>query len=136
MVRNILAVIAGFIVGGIFVTLFQWIGHQIYPIPASVDQSDMASIGEYVKTAPIGALITVLVAQSLGSFFGGLVTGMIAVAKNTAALIYGFLALIMAGLNVFLISHPVWFVLVSLLLPIPLALIGSRVGGMFTAEKA
>ncbi len=31
MVRNILGVIAGFIVGGIFVNLFQWVGHQIFP---------------------------------------------------------------------------------------------------------
>lgn len=135
MVRNILGVIVGFFVGGIFVTGFQWIGHQIYPIPANINQSDMASLAEYVKTAPLGALVAVLVAQSLGSFVGGLVTGLIAIAKNTTAIIYGVLALIMAGLNAFLIPHPIWFVVVSLLLPIPLAVLGSRVASSFTKSN-
>jgi hypothetical protein len=135
MVRNILGVIAGFITGGIFVTLFEWIGHQIYPIPANINPSDMASLGEYVKNAPLGALISVIVAQSMGSFFGGLVTGLITIAKNVTAWIYAVLALIMAGLNAFLIPHPVWFVVISLLLPIPLALLGSRVSGMFAKSN-
>lgn len=130
MVRNILAVIAGFVAGGIFVTLFEWIGHQIYPIPANINQSDMASLGEYVKTAPTGALIAVLLAQSAGSFFGGLVTSLIAVAKKVTAWIYAVLALIMAGLTTFLLPHPIWFNVIALLLPIPLALLGSRAGGM------
>lgn len=134
MVRNILGVIAGFIVGGIFVNLFQWVGHQIFPIPANINQSDLASLGEYTKTAPLGALVAVIVAQTLGSFFGGLVTGLIAIAKNTTAWIYGVLALLMAGLNAFLLPHPIWFVVVSLLLPIPLALLGSRVAGTFAKD--
>jgi hypothetical protein len=34
----------------------------------------------------------------------------------------------MAALNVYFIPHPAWFVVLSLLLPIPLALLGNVVG--------
>lgn len=132
MVRNILAVVAGFIVGGLFVFAFEAIGHMIYPLPPGLDSSKPEMIAEYVRTAPIGAIMSVLAAQSAGSFFGGLVTGLIAVSrKQMVAVIYGVLALIMALINMIMISHPVWFMVLSVLLPIPLALLGSRVAGLF-----
>lgn len=130
MVRNIIAVIVGFVVGGIAVFLVESIGHQVYPIPAGLDLSKPEAIAEYVSKAPIGAILFVLIAQSAGSFIGGLITGLIAVAKAPTAIIYGVLALAMAGLNAFLIPHPVWFLVPSLLLPIPLALFGSRCSGL------
>jgi hypothetical protein len=135
MVRNILGVIAGFFVGGIFVFLLEWIGHQVYPLPAGVDMTNTAAIVEYMKTAPLGAFLAVLVAQSAGSLFGGLITGLITIAKNTCAIIYGVLALIMAAINVFMIPSPIWFSVLALLLPIPLALLGSRVAGMFAKQS-
>jgi hypothetical protein len=130
MLRNILAVIAGFLGGGIFVFVFESIGHWVYPIPVGLDVSNPDAIADYVSKAPVGAILSVLIAQSAGSFFGGLITGLIAVAKTPTAIIYGALALMMAGLNALMIAHPVWFLVPSLLLPIPLSLLGSRCSGV------
>jgi hypothetical protein len=129
MVRNILAVIAAFIGGGIFVFVVEAIGHQFFPPPTGLDFAKPETVAEYAKNAPVGALLFVLLAQSSGSFFGGLISGLIAVSKNTTAIIYGVLALAMAALNAFLIPHPIWFLIPSLLLPIPLSLLGTRVAG-------
>lgn len=131
MVRNIVAVIGGFVGGGIFVFLLESIGHQVYPVPEGLDISKPDAIAEYVSKAPVGAILFVLLAQSAGSFFGGLITGLIAIAKVPTAIIYGFLGLAMAGLNAYLIPHPLWFLVPSLLLPIPLALLGSNCSKYF-----
>lgn len=135
MIRNILAVIAAFIGGGIFVFIVEAVGHQIYPPPTGLDFAKPETVAEYAKNAPLGALIFVLLAQSAGSFFGGLITGLIAAAKTPTAIIYGVLALAMAALNAFLIPHPIWFLVVSFVLPIPLSLLGSRVAGTFVKSS-
>ncbi len=128
MVRNILSVVLAFVIGGLAVFAVEKIGHTVYPVPAGLDANNLEGLAEYVKSMSIGAFLFVLAAQSAGSLIGGLVTGFVSVAKFPTALIYGILALIMAALNAFAIPHPIWFTIVSLVLPIPLALLGSRIG--------
>jgi MFS family permease len=130
--RKVLAVIAAFFGGGVVVMLVQALGHSIYPPPA--DQS-LPSLNEYMKTAPVGALAFVLGAQSAGSLVGGLIAGLIG-KSNLPIMIYAVLALIMAALNAFLISHPIWFTALSLILPIPLAFIGGRMAMGFGSKEA
>ncbi len=128
MVRNVLSVVLAFVIGGLAVFAVEKLGHTVYPVPAGLDPNNLEGLAEYVKTMPVGALLFVLAAQSAGSLIGGLVTGFVSVAKFPTAMIYGVLALIMAALNAFAIPHPIWFTIVSLVLPIPLALLGSRIG--------
>ncbi len=136
MLRNVLAVLAAFFVGGLCVFAVEMMGHQVYRLPEGVDPNDMKQIAEYIKTAPLGSILFVLLAQSTGSFVGGVVTGLISrVNKTTTAIFYGVLGLIMAGLNLALIPHPLWFVVLSILLPIPLAVLGSRLGSKFVSSE-
>ncbi len=137
MLRNVLAVLAAFFVGGLCVFAVEMMGHQVYRLPKGVDPNDMKQIAEYIKTAPIGSILFVLLAQSTGSFVGGVVTGLISrTSKTTVAVIYGVLGLIMAGLNLALIPHPLWFMVLSILLPIPLAVLGSRLGSKFVSSRS
>lgn len=129
MIRNIVAVIIAFVVGGVFVFSVEALGHRIYPLPEGMDKNNYEQVAEYVKTAPLGALLFVLLAQSSGSFIGGLVTGILGGSRYTLlALIYGVLALTMAAITVSLIKHPAWMTALALILPIPLALLGSKLG--------
>lgn len=137
MIRSILGLIVGFIAGGVAVFLFEWIGHQVYPIPPGLDTSDMKALAEYSKTAPVGAHAAILVAQCAGSLVGGFVTALIAVSARTLfVFIYGVLALLMALLNIYLLPHPVWFVVAAIILPIPLALAGGKIGGALGSQPA
>ena len=129
MGRNILAVVAAFVVGGICVFGLEFLGQRFYPLPEGVDPNNMDQLKEYIKQAPAGALGMVLLAQSAGSLVGGIVTGWLGCSRLfLLGLIYGCLALLMAAINVYLIPHPVWFTVLSLVLPIPLALFGTIVG--------
>jgi hypothetical protein len=133
MIRNVIAVVTAFIIGGIFVFAIEAIGHRVYPLPEGFDTSDFAKIADYIKTAPIGAIAFVLLAQSFGSFVGGFVSGLIAKSnKRLIAIIYGVLALIMASINLVMIPHPLWFMVLSIALPIPLSLLGSMIAQGFS----
>jgi hypothetical protein len=137
MVRNILAVIAAFIAAAFFVLGVEQISIKLYPMPAGVDTSSIEAMTEYVKTVPATAILLVLIGQCLGSFVGGFVTGIISVAKFATAFIYGVIALAMAFMTVWMIPHPMWFNVAALVLPIPLSLIGSRIGqSLFSSRTA
>ncbi len=70
MIRNILSVIVAFFIGGLCVFAVEKIGHMSYPVPNSTDFEVLKS---YYLTAPAGAFLFVLLAQSAGSIVGGLV---------------------------------------------------------------
>jgi len=136
MIRNIVAVVVAFVIGGVFVFGIEAIGHQVFPLPAGMDKNNMEQVAAYVKTAPLGALLFVLLAQSSGSFMGGLVTWILGGSRQTIlALIYGVLALTMAAITVSLIKHPVWMTALALFLPIPLSLLGSKLGQLVWPAK-
>lgn len=128
MIRNFLSVVLALLIGGICVFAVEKIGHTVYPIPEGLDTSNLQALAEYTKSLPLGAFLFVLGAQCAGSLVGGIVTGFVSVAKRSTALIYGVLALILAALNLVAIPHPMWFMILSILLPIPLALVGSSIG--------
>jgi hypothetical protein len=128
------SVVAAFIAGFVCVFAIEKIGHAVYPPPAGLDISRPETIVEYVKTMPVGALLFVLAAQSAGAFSGGLITGVISVAKFPMAMTYGVLALLLAFFNIYVAPHPYWFIALALLLPIPLSLAGSKVVQMLSAK--
>jgi hypothetical protein len=131
MLKNMLSVVAAFIVGGIFVFTIEKTGHAVYPVPAGLDILRPETIVEYVTNAPVGALLFALAAQCVGAFIGGLVTALIAVAKFPMTMTYGVLITFFALMNIYVIPHPYWFAALALVLPIPLALAGSRFGQLF-----
>lgn len=127
MVRNILTVVCAFILGGIAVFSFEALGHVTYPLPDDLDTTNYEQLAAYVKAAPAGALAFVLLAQSAGSIVGGAVCGFFGRSNSTLlSIVYGVLALGMASLNLILIPHPLWMIVASLALPIPLSVIAGK----------
>ena len=136
MVQNILAILLALVVGGACVLAIETLGHRVYPIPASFDMTDMKQVAEYMKTAPAGALVFVLLAQSAGSFAGGFTASVVAKSKRLwMAGIYGIVALMLAMLNVLAIPHPGWMVGLALVLPIPVALLGGQLGCIGSSSR-
>ncbi|MBK7707658.1 MAG: hypothetical protein IPJ30_18395 [Acidobacteria bacterium] len=135
MLKNMLSVVAAFIIGGICVFAIEKIGHAVYPVPAGLDILRPETIIEYVKNAPVGALLFALAAQCFGAFIGGFVTALIAIAKFPMAMTYGGLILFFALMNLIVVPHPYWFMALALLLPVPLALAGSSFGQLFAKRS-
>lgn len=135
--RNMLAVIAGFLAGSICIFWLETSGTLFFPTPPGLDLSKPEMLTEYLKSAPLAVLWFALLAQTAGFVVGGFVTGLLTVSnKHFRAFIYGVLALGATILNLVNVPHPAWFSRLAVLLPIPLALLGVYLAGKLVKAEA
>ena len=130
MKRNVMAVVAAIVTGGIVVFILDFVGHAIYPVEPGLDLSRPESVSEYMKSIPVGALMLVAFSQAAGAYSGGFVSGLISKSR-TVALAYGVFALLLGVLNLLAIPHPVWLSVVLILVPVPAAVLGFRSAELF-----
>ncbi|MGB3465032.1 MAG: hypothetical protein WBA74_07175 [Cyclobacteriaceae bacterium] len=127
IIRNILAVIAGWIIGSIVNMGLVQAGHAVYPIPG-VEPDDIDGLVEVMSTLDFRYFIFPFFAHALGTLTGAFVAAAIATRyKMRFALVIG-LVFFFGGLYVnALIPGPIWFTIADLLLAyIPMAWIGGR----------
>lgn len=130
MLKRILIIILGIIAGTIVIYLVESIGHLVYPPPEGMDVNDYESMKTIISRLPIGAFLFVLLAYALGSFAGGsLMALMSKTGKVANAIIVGSILMIFGIINLFMIPHPVWFTLVSIMIYIPCAYLGGQLAG-------
>ncbi|MGV3538976.1 MAG: hypothetical protein ACO1OQ_04150 [Rufibacter sp.] len=132
MFKSILAVLGGTAVGVFTIGLVQYLGHQLYTTPTNTNLEATEAAGAYLASAPIGALLMVLFAYALGSLFGGMVAARYSPAKPIFhALVVGAVLMLSGIANFMSIPHPLWFIIVSLLLFLPMAFFG----GMMSSRR-
>lgn len=111
--RQILAPIAGVVVGSLVVAAVERIGHAAYPAP-TLDLNDVAAMRAEIARLPIGALWFVLAAWWLGAF-GGAVSAVRLAGRRPwlHAGIVGGVMLAAVVANLAMIPHPSWFAVVG-----------------------
>jgi uncharacterized membrane protein len=126
MLRRLASVIAGTFTALFVIGALEQVLPLIYPaIPANLGLNDKKALAEMIASMPMGAFAWLLFGFVAGSFCGGLVAGLVAIKKRKEmALVVGFIVLVGGVLNFAMISHPFWFVVVSLLIYVPLAYMG------------
>jgi len=125
MIRGILGTIVGVVAGTAVIMVIEIAGHKLYPFPPGLDPRDNAALSRFMMTAPLGAWLFVLTAYAAGSFTGGAV-GMLIGRKGWIGGVMGILFTILGLVGLLMMSHPVWFWVVSLSLYIPCAWLGAR----------
>jgi hypothetical protein len=134
ILKNILAVIAGWFLGSVVNLGLVNIGHSVFPME-NVNTQDMEALGEFLKTASMEFFVFPFLAHAIGTLVGALVAAFIATAnhKMNMALVVGgvfFIGGIAASL---MISAPFWFTVTDLLLAyFPMALLGAKIASKFT----
>jgi hypothetical protein len=126
MVRSVLAVIAGILVGGIVVGLCEVPGFLLHPPPAGFDSKDAEQLKAHFARAPLAAHIGVAVAWTLGSLVGSLLAAWIARrAFFTHGMIVAcaFLAAVVLNLRSF--PHPTWLAVLGVVAPLAMGWLGS-----------
>ncbi|XOV67371.1 MAG: hypothetical protein ACFHU9_17280 [Fluviicola sp.] len=125
IVRNIIAVVCGMVVGGFCNMAIVQLGMSQYP--ANVDTNDMDAVGEFLSSAGIVFWLYPLIAHASHAFVGGLVAALISKnRKYGTALIVGGLAFLGGLMMVFVIPAPSWFVSADLIFAyFPMALLGA-----------
>lgn len=137
VLRNIVAVIAGIIVGSLVNYLFVFIGGSIIPLPEGVDSSSMESLKEAMpKFGPQHFLFPFL-AHALGTFAGAFLTAYLSIShKYILSLLIGLFFLAGGIFSIISLPSPLWFNVVDLALAyIPMAYQGAYMAPERAASK-
>ena len=125
IVRNIIAVVAGWLLGGIVNGAIVQVGMSTYP--SDVDTTDYEALSEFFETASFVFFLYPLIAHAAGALIGGFVAALISKnRKYGTALIVGGLFFLGGVIMMFVIPAPGWFTALDLLLAyFPMALLGA-----------
>ena len=133
-VRNIIAVVAGLIIGSLVNFGIISASAYVIPPPPGVDVMDGESIAAAMQQFKPYHFIFPFLAHAVGTFVGAFITSRIAVERKMLfALLIGFLFFLGGLLNVFWIPAPTWFVSLDLVVAyFPMAYLG---GKLFRKKK-
>jgi hypothetical protein len=126
MVRSILGVMAGVIVGFVLVAISDASTMIVATPPPGLDYNDSAAMSAYSESLPLSAFLIMLVGHAVAAFAAGFVAAWIA--RRTAVihgLIVGILLLTAAVANLASFYHPTWFWVAEILIYVPAACAGS-----------
>ena len=136
IVKNILAVVAGLIVGGMVNMGIIMISGSIIPPPAGVDVTDVESLKSSMHLFEPRHFIFPFLAHAAGSLVGAFVASFIA-ASHKMKLALGVGAFFMLGgiINVASLPAPLWFEALDLVgAYIPMGWLGGKLSGKRPAE--
>lgn len=136
VIRNILAIILGWLLGSVVNMSLIKIGHYLFPIEG-IDPGNMEELARVMPDLEFRYFVFPFLAHALGTLTGAVIAGVVAFRhKMKFALGVGALFLIGGILACFMIPAPVWFILTDLLIAyIPMALIGGRIAQGITRQK-
>ncbi len=128
IIRNILAVVAGLIVGSAVNMGIIMISGNIVPPPPGADVTDMESLKSSMHLFEAKHFIFPFLAHALGTLVGAFIAALIAAShKIKMALIIGVFFLLGGIINIFMLPSPVWFAVLDLVgAYIPMGWFGSK----------
>ena len=126
MIRNIIAVVVGVIVGMVFNMAVVILNTAVlFPVPEGFNWNDPEAVGAYFTDLPLTAFLVVLVAHLGQAFFGGLVAALISRnAAMTVAMIIGVLSMLAGIANMMMVPNPAW-----MWIEVPLYLVAAWLAG-------
>ncbi|MEQ8789769.1 MAG: hypothetical protein RIC55_25975 [Pirellulaceae bacterium] len=139
MLRKTLAVVLGIVAGSAFNMAMVTVSHAVYPLPEGVDPNDLDVLKAHVEAhgLPTGALVLVLVAHAGGSLVSGFVCGLIAMRSwYLAAIGLGILWMCGGIAMLVMLPAPTWFAAADIVLYVPAAVLGVRLGGALTSRSS
>lgn len=128
ILKRVLGVIAGVAVGLAFVMIGDYCSGLIQPWPNGLDYHSRDAIAAFMAPVPVSAFVAMLVFYALGAFLGGLVATLVTGREALRpAMTVGILLTIGSIMNQMDIPHPIWFMILAVLICIPFAWSGWRV---------
>lgn len=130
IIRNVLAIIAGVILGSAVNMGLIILSGLIIPPPEGMDTGSMDGLKSGMHLFGPKHFIFPFLAHALGTLAGSLIATLIAVKqKMTIAMVVGVFFLVGGIINVFMLPSPLWFNALDLILAyIPMAWIGGMMG--------
>lgn len=134
LARNVLAVVAGVVVGGFVNMAIVMLGPALIPPPPGVDMTSAEGLAAGMHLLEPKHFVTPFVAHALGTFVGAVVAYLVA-ASYRARFAYTVGVVFLAGgiAAAFMIPAPAWFIALDLVAAyLPMAWLATRVGAALT----
>lgn len=133
MIRNVLAVIAGVVIGSIANMLLINVGHMLVPPPPGSDVSTMEGVKAAIQNFETRHFVFPFLAHAVGPLVGTFITTLM-VARHKSKFAIGMAVFFLLGgiAASIMIPAPIWFKVVDLVFAyVPMALLGGWLGGAF-----
>ena len=132
--RNVLAIIAGIVIGGAVNMALVMLGPSLIPPPAGVDPTNAESLAQSIHLFEPRHFVMPFLAHALGTLVGALVAYAIAVTyRRGIALAVGVFFLLGGVAESFMITAPAWFIALDLIAAyLPMAWLGAWIGARLT----
>ena len=136
--KNLLAVIAGLVVGSVVNMAIISVGSIVIPPPTGVDMSDMDKFAENIKLLEPANFIAPWLAHALGTLVGAFAAAKVAAShKMKLALGIGVFFLLGGIMMVSMVGGPVWFAVLDLIgAYLPMGFLGGMLGGAKRPQPA
>jgi hypothetical protein len=129
--KNILALVAGIIVGSIVNMALVTIGPYVVPLPEGADVSTMEKLRDSMKLFTPANFAVPLVAHALGTLAGAFVAAKLAASHRVKLAIGVGVVFLVGGIAaVSMLGGPLWFIVADLLVAyIPMSYLGAILAG-------
>ena len=130
IIRNVLAVVCGLVLGSVVNMALVSTGPYVIPLPEGADVTDMEKLAESMHLMKPANFVFPFLAHALGTLAGAFATAKVAATrKRTLAMVIGGAFLLGGIAAASMIGGPAWFNAVDLLLAyIPMGWLGGRLG--------
>lgn len=130
VLRNVLAVLAGLVIGGVVNMGLIMLSPSIIPPPAGVDVSNPESLAGSIHLFEPRHFVMPFLAHALGTLAGSLVAYLVAASYRTQlAWLIGIVTLCGGVAASFMIPAPAWFKVLDLVAAyLPMAWLATRIG--------
>jgi hypothetical protein len=138
ILRNILAVVAGLLIGGVVNMAIITIGPKVIPLPEGVDMSDMDKFAENLKLLKPANFVVPWLAHAAGTLVGAFVAARVAASHEMKfAIGIGVLFLLGGITMVWMYGGPVWFAALDLIgAYLPMGYLGGLLAGAKNPQPA
>ena len=136
IIKNILAIVFGWLGGSLVNMGLIQTGHALFPIEG-VDINDMTALAEVMPTLDFKYFIFPFLAHALGTFVGAAIAYLIAANhKMKFAIAIGVLFLLGGIMVNYMLTGPTWFTVLDIVIAyIPMAYLGSSIAKKIGAKK-
>lgn len=136
--KNILAVLAGIVIGSIVNMAIVHVGPLVVPLPAGADVSTMESLRDSMKLFTPANFLCPLLAHALGTLSGAFVAAKVAASHRVkAAIAIGVFFLIGGIAAINMLGGPLWFAATDLLLAyLPMGYLGATLASATRSHGA
>ena len=108
-VRNVLACVAGVLLGFVTVTITDMIVHRLYPLPPGVDPKDPAALSAAISGMPTMTFVLLVLGWALAAAVGAYAAARLATRSPMACGLTVAGILLLATLaNLRMLPHPTW----------------------------